>query len=340
MTDLENYTYWMRELEAIDGGFVPTIDEPAHQRRDDAELPLDGFWRISAAKTKPDAPVAIWTAEDGVTWCKIGRRKEFPSTGDEWQEFITGASWLKCRAVTEDQYRQALDSGMWFDNKPSRQLSIEEELGLPKPGENSQAPEHEALRDVIEAAVEKADALQVTTQEEADLAVALIDKLAKLFKYGDDKRAELKRPHDEAATQIQQTWLPVINPAEAARVSLRKRKDQFLVAEQARLNKIAADEEAARLAALPKTEPGAEPVYTAPVKAEKASAGGATGRASSVRMKWVGEITDQGALLAHLVANKDADLVALLQNRADAAARAFKSETPIPGVKGHHVPAI
>lgn len=346
--DIERYAYWMREMDAIGGGFVPTIDQP-RTTTEATDEPLDGYWRIMAAKTKPDAPVAIWTeGENGgaTTWVKIGRRNPFNINGDEAGDFGT-TGWTKLAAVSEEDYKAALETGVWpGDKKPSRQMSIEEQLGIPPlvditKSNEEQVPAYEILQEVVDGAIEKAKALPVTTKDEADIAMALVDRLAGLHTYTGEKAASAILPLQTALSDEKGHW-GFVSKADDARKALKRRVQDWLAEEQEKANRAAAAATAKKLAdAQQQAEHlGMNPaeVEVAPVTAEKVTAGAAHGRSvSGTGTKWVGEITDPAALAAHLIGTKDADMMATLQKKADAAARTFKSETPIPGVKGKQV---
>lgn len=349
MSDIERYAYWMREMDAIGGGFVPTIDQP-RTTTDATDEPLDGYWRIMAAKTKPDAPVAIWTeGENGSaqTWVKIGRRAPFDLGGDtrEAGDF-TATTWIKIAAVSEEDYKAALETGIWpGDNKPSRQISVEEQLGIPpltSDGNEGQAPPYEILADVMVSAIDKAEAFTVGTRLDADAAMALVDRLAGLHTYYNTKAAEALLPFEEALTTEVGHW-PYRKRADTARIALKKRVQDWLAEEQRKADaKAAAETEQRRTEAQRQAEAmGMNPaeVEVAEVHAEKVTAGAAHGRSvSGTGKKWVGVIEDVAALAAHLIGAGDADLMKVLQQKADAAARTFKSEKPLPGVKGKQVP--
>lgn len=349
--NIERYAYWMREMDAIGGGFVPTIDQP-RTTTEATDEPLDGYWRIMAAKTKPDAPVAIWTeGENGgaTTWVKIGRRNPFNINGDKREAGDFGTTgWTKLAAVSEEDYKAALETGVWpGDKKPSRQMSIEEQLGIPDlnvavEGDNGETvPAYEILEDVVQRAIDKSKELTIATKDEADIAMALVDRLAGLHTYTGTRAATAIQPLKDALNTEVGHW-GFVYKADDARKALKKRVQDWLAEEQAKANRAAEAATAKKLAdAQQQAEQlGMNPaeVEVAPVTAEKVTAGAAHGRSvSGTGTKWVGEITDPAALAAHLIGTKDADMMATLQKKADAAARTFKSETPIPGVKGKQV---
>jgi hypothetical protein len=232
-----SYLLWKSEQA------TPTPPDRRADRPTEPHL-LSGFWRIQAAKTKPDYPVAIWTEEgQSATIFQIGRKiMNTVEHAIEWDEFAAG-SWLDCVAVTKADWSQALETKFWGDGKPSTRMTDEERLGIDiKPGDNN-APIEEALADQIAAAVEKAKATpEPTTQAEADAATGVVAKLRKLWKLADEARVVEKRPHDEAAAAVQTKWLAIMDPAKDEGAALDARRKAFLKKEQQRLDDIAAEE--------------------------------------------------------------------------------------------------
>lgn len=345
-----NYDLWNAELKN-------PVPESDRLERSVDPLMMSGFWRIEAAKTKADYPVAIWTGEgQTATMFKIGLKlMNTEQNADKWQEFLD-QTWPLCHAVPTPAYHAAMASGFWADGKPARKMTEEEKLGIDtKPGDN-QAPVEETLAEQIAATVEKAEAMpEPKTQDEADAATGIVDKLRKLWKRADEERDREKRPHDEAAAAVQAKWKPIMEPAKIAGAALDERRKTYLRKEQARLDAIAAEEtrkrqeaakiEAQRIAdeenarrAAEAAEKGETPTdvvkaediampEVAPVEAARATAGTAFGRNSGLKKKNVGTITDKDALIAAL--KDDADFTAYLQSRVDAAVRA---KVTLPGV--------
>lgn len=346
-----NYDLWNAELKN-------PVPESDRLERSVDPLMMSGFWRIEAAKTKADYPVAIWTGEgQTATMFKIGLKlMNTEQNADKWQEFLD-QTWPLCHAVSTPAYHAAMASGFWADGKPARKMSDEEKLGIDvKPGDN-QAPVEEALADQIAALVEKADATpEPQTQEQANAATGILDKLRTLLKRAETERVAEKEPHLEAGRAVDAKWALVADPGKRAGVALDERRKSYLRKEQARLDALAAeetrkreeaaraerqrlaDEENARRAAeaaeqgdapaeLVKPEDIAVP-EVAPVEAQRATAGTEFGRASGLKKVKVAVIEDKAKLLAALA--DDDDMLAYLQSRAD---KAMKAKITLPGVK-------
>jgi len=352
-----NYRYWNKELDAIAAGFVPSIDAPSTLSRDTSDEPVDGYWRIMAARTKADAPVAIWHDGERVM-LKIGRRDPMDNEAPDFEAFFA-SSWPKCAAVLEADYHAALASGIWpGDGKQSRQMSEEERLdiipttpadqGGNMVDENGEPldPYHQTILAKATSLVEKANELgALNSMEKAEKAATIVTDTRSLRKIADGKRDEQKRPHDEAAARVQAKWKPILDSLDTVTKSLVNAIDTFQRAEAARIKREAdeaaeaerqrvaaetakrmeqqgaTEEEAA--AAAEEAAAAVETVHVAPVKVASAH-----GRAVSKAKRKVGVITDQAAFIDAIKAGED--FTTWLQNKADAIAR---SKTPVAGMK-------
>lgn len=226
------------------------------QERTTEPMLITGYYRLEAAKTKPDYPVMIWTEADeaknptGATIFQIGKMvRNTAEHADKWEEFIAG-SWLKCVAVSRLEYMAALERGRWpSDDKPSTALTENEKLGIADPtAGGNDAPADEAIADQIAALLEKVKAAEVKDQESADAASGLLDKMRGLIKLADAQHDVEKRPILEEANRVDAKWNNIRNPAKDAGVSLKARRDAWLKQEQDRLNAIAAEENKKRMA--------------------------------------------------------------------------------------------
>lgn len=256
------YTLWHKELRH------PTPEEHRLQRTT-TPSEMSGYWRIVGARTKPDYPVAIWTADGETdTIIQIGRMTPVRTNGrhddKHWQEFANG-SWLHCIAVTEDEYHRAMDDkgpGKWDDGKPARQLTADQKLGLDipttpaeqggnMPPEAAAEIEHEQIVEKIEALVEKANAIgKIDSIEKANEAAAIIEPLRGLGTRGEARRKSEKQPHLEAAAAVDAKWSAVRLASEAVKVLLDA-VDGFRRAEKRRLEQEEAErqrKERARIA--------------------------------------------------------------------------------------------
>lgn len=255
------YATWHAELK------TPTPEADRMNRPMDVAA-LAGFWRIEGARMKPDYPCAIWP-QDGdaglATFVKVGVGARDGESlfntitdGERVHEFI-GTTWLKCVAVEEGVYHQAMLTGRWPDGKPARQMSAEEKLDLvpdtPQAeggnnpvGEDGQPLDlfHEQVVTKIDAALAKAQALPfpITTMEDAQKGAEIIDTLTALGKQGEAKRKAAKQFWLDGAAAVDQKWSAVRSASEMI-AKLKGVIETFKRAETARLQKIA--DEAARV---------------------------------------------------------------------------------------------
>lgn len=340
-TDNNSYAVW----QAARRGIAP---DPQSDHN------ISGFWRIVAAKTKPDTPVAIWPIDENKQVAKIGRRSPVEEGSVDWHDFI-GWGWTKCVAVTKPEYDSAIETGEWRDGKPSRARTDEEKLGVATSGGDNAPPADELIEDQIKAAVETAQTItKVTNADEARRANELAERLQGLYRLGDAQRDKEKRPHDEAAKAVQARWLPIITPAETERKRLIAAAKEWIKAEEARVareveaerrkrqaaidaeNERIAQANAAKIAEAEK-EGGQpieaeelEPIAPAVAEVPKVQAASTFGRATGLRTVTRGKITDMAALAAALVAIKHPELVDLLQKLAN---RAAKANLPLAGME-------
>ena len=352
-----NYRYWNKELDAIAAGFVPSIDAPSTLSRDTSDEPVDGYWRIMAAKTKADAPVAIWHDGERVM-LKIGRRDPMDNEAPDFEAFFA-STWPKCAAVLEADYHAALASGIWpGDGKQSRQMSEEERLdiipttpadqGGNMVDENGKPidPYHQTILVKANSLVDKVNELgTLDTMDKAEKAAAIVTDTRSLSKIAETKRVAEKEPHKLAGEAVDAKWNPIVKALDAATKALVDAIDKFQKAEAKRLRDIAeaeaeterqrvAAETAKRMEAQGATEEEAaeaaqeaaaavETVVAAPVKVASAH-----GRAVTKAKRKVGVITDQAAFIEVIKGGED--FTKWLQDKADAIAR---SKTPVAGMK-------
>lgn len=242
-----SYDLWLAELK------TPTPETDRLGRPHEATL-LSGFWRIEAAKTKPDHPVAIWTDEAGKTFFQIGRKlRNTTDHEDEWDDFA-GSTWFHCAAAVESAYHQAVLTGFWPDNKPARQMDAETKLDIipdtpvDQGGNSTESGPSYAMQidNKMQAEIEKHKALgKVDTAEKATKAAAVLEAIRSLGKLGNARREADRAPHLAAAQAVQNVWLPILTPGSELVPVILKEIDDYAKAERARLQAIA--DEAARV---------------------------------------------------------------------------------------------
>lgn len=225
----------------------PTPAADRHNRST-KRLEMTGYWRMEAAKTKPDYPVAIWTDEaraDDATIFQIGRKVLNTAANEsEWDNFVQGG-WLDCVAVEKADWDRAMETGFWPDGKPARQMSAEERLGIDVTSGHNQAPVEETLAEQIASMTAAAKTLKdkgVKTKEDADAATVLLERLRLLLKKAEDERVREKEPHLEAGRAVDAKWQTIRTPGIDAGKSLADARDLWLREEQRKLDEIARQE--------------------------------------------------------------------------------------------------
>lgn len=207
----------------------------------------------------------------------------------------------------------------------------------------------EMFADEIDSLKARIAAFPPITEANAGDARDLIGLARKLAKDIDAKRDEEKRPHLEAGRQIDATFKPLKEAAEAAPAPLSKalmdhiNEQKRLAAEAAEKARRMAEEEARRAAELADDpilgEDVADAAKLAQQKSEVAAASvktaatvkGSEGfRAAGVRVSYKAKVTDYAALVLHY--GHHPDVQAAAEKLANAAIRAAKGSITIPGV--------
>lgn len=311
-----------------------------------------GFWRIQAAKTKEDYPVAIYPNAEGRILVKVGRQAPCVEGSTDYWEFF-GGSWTKVKAVARADYDHALQQGFWLDDgKAARKQTVEEAAGV-KPGAND-PPVEELIEDQIKNLAESIKA--AADPDDEDQAITLsskLDRLAKLMAIAEAKRVEEKAPHLEAERAVEAKWRTIREPGVQAEVVGKAKRSRYLTKKQAKLDEEArietarlkkvtdAENERRRILnenAVAEAEAVGQATETielhqeieAPVVApERARVSSTFGRATSNRKVRTAVIEDIKVLTEYFIHSGDATFREYLQGRAQAAVR---SKITLPGV--------
>lgn len=214
---------------------------------------------------------------------------------------------------------------------------------------HNQPPPFEAMgmhiEDLFQLVSDTLAGVDAVQNDDQDAALdGLLDDFRKAKKAADEHRATEKRPHDDAAKQVQAKWKPLLDRCDMAASEIKAKLTPYRAA------KIAAREEAARIAreeAEAKQKAAQEALrqsddLEARFAAEEqlkaaskltAAANRADRAATGLRTYWTAEITDRRAALNHYVkANPDA-FIALIQDLADKDARNEATRRDIPGIQ-------
>lgn len=311
MTD--HYDFWRRAIAGEKVGDTLAVHES------EANC---GFYRARSGSGTPFRPVAIWMDGENMV-ATAGNPPEFADPIEIWS--------YACRnAVTEQQYRDYFTNGRWHDEDEAVTASLAHSL------KNSSDDPAEILKDQIESALAGVKThAEIKDDAQAALAQGVRSRLLELGGDADKLRVKEKAPHLEAGKAVDKKFQPLVQSAQtgadAIRAALKAHENRKLVAEQAEKRRV---EEAARLAAAeavknaPKGAPAPAPqpaLPPAPAPVAAATIKGGHGRAASVMMVKVAEITDQDALYKHF--REDGEIIARLAKLADKNAKAG-IETP------------
>jgi len=208
----------------------------------------------------------------------------------------------------------------------------------------------ELFADEIDSLKARIETFGPITEANAGDARDLIGLAKKLAKDIDAKRDEEKRPHLEAGRQIDATFKPLVDAANAAPAPLSNallayvNEQKRLAAEAAEKARRMAEEEARRAAELA-DDPilGEDIVGAAKLAQQKANVAAASVktvatvkgsegfRAAGVRTTYRAKVIDYAALVLHY--GHHPDVQAAAEKLANAAIRAAKGSIMIPGVE-------
>jgi hypothetical protein len=268
VTAVEGHRLWRAELKS------PTSEERRLDRPTDPLL-MQGRWRIIGPRTGIDTPVAIWAEEGKDAIFQKGRKTPIVTTDDgvptgktespvqTWQRFVD-KDWLKCIAVSVDDYTMALTTGKWPDGKIAREFTDAEKLDIipDKPaaegGNNPVGEDGESVDLFHQQIVEKASKAMLDLKavkfplpslEVAEKLAGIIETMRGLGKQGEPRRKEEKQPHLDAAAAVDGKWAFLRDLSAAVQNGVTA-IDAFKRAEEARLRReaeIAAAAERERL---------------------------------------------------------------------------------------------
>jgi hypothetical protein len=303
----ELMTEWQHWKDNLAGKSVPLHESTPHAgfyRSDKRGFRLKLYEDDPGIYVPPFTPIAYWPNDDGKLNCRIGDNDVSTEQGHHLWVSICN------HPVAEESYRgKAERNEPW----PDEHELVDMGHNLP-PKENS----FEELRDSIEPLAQEAkrrlDGPPVSDQDEADRIANLADRLAELHKLADDVRKEEKRPHDEAAKQVQLKWTPILLLAETYKNLKYKLLTPWLKAQEQAQK---AEAEAAAAAGDP----------LAPQDTRRPRVG-TRGRAMVLKSLKRAEITNYDECLAFF--KESPDVKATVQDLANRAVRAGIS---VPGAK-------
>lgn len=326
---------WLWWQNALKGEFGPIHSEPEQ-----------GYFRVRS-KGEPWEPVAIWYDENS-GWLAYRNGREVRA-----EEIWT---WACRNPITHGAYEKAMAGG-GFDDEPRPAPGI---------GDNSaEADPFDAVKIELAGEAEMAAeflATEITTQDQADKAGIWAKRLTDLAKRADNHRVVEKEPHLVAGREVDDKWRDPIAEAKDWATKLKRHVEPFLIAqkraEEERQRKAREEADAARRAAAEAARKAQESQQSAEdqeetareakrlaAQAKQAEAdaearrvnAGRTGARVSVRTEKVGQVVDYAKAAAALVAMNHKDLIAVIDQLAQ---RAAKAGMPFDGMEIREVERV
>lgn len=299
---IDQYDFWRRRL----AGETISIH--------DGE-PQAGFYRVRTRDKTGWRTVAYWF-KDGALRCRIdGADIEEQRAMEMW-------TYASKNPIAHEVFKSVSEGGAWPDLHEGVTADLINSAGAAD--ENTFEGLQDRISDLARDAEKLIAAGGAKSQDEADRASNLANRLAELHKQADAARAAEKKPFDEGAKTIQGKWLPLLSIADAYKRLKAAVVTPFLV-EQERKRRAA--EDAARKYAMEAAKAG-QPIPEPPPAAVASVKAGSGGRRSvALRTVKVIAIADRAAVLAFFADNQMVSDV--LQTLAEKATRAGVT---VPGV--------
>jgi hypothetical protein len=196
---MSDWSWWQN---ALDGKFGPVHEGD----------PQQGYYKVREGRGGPFVPVAIWRESEGAWLCKRGKKSA--SAEDIW----TSA----CKhPITYDVYTAVMGGADWPGTPPAAEIGH----NLPEDPAERFKLELEAEKDVVDRIL----AAPVEDDEAASKCGLLSKRLGELAATIDGTRVELKRPHDNAAKQVQEVFAPLVNRADMMKRQLLAHMQSFML---------------------------------------------------------------------------------------------------------------
>jgi hypothetical protein len=304
-----NYDWWNRALagEKVGGPTLPVHDSDAQP----------GFWRRRASRGGPFLPVAIWEQDGNLVALSDGHEAD---AGEIWS-FV-------CRyPVSEEAYRQRVETGRWPDEDKSVVASMDAAPASQEIGANNPpTDEAEILKGQIEAAsAGVSEYSDIRSDESAAKAQGLRSRLLELSGQADKAREAKKRPFFEAGKAIDLVYQPLVKSAKTAADAVRDAIGQhetrkLRAAEEARKAaeeaRIKADREGIK-AGKPVPTPAPPPPPPVGALASATTIRGAYGRAATKKLIKKAKVVDYDKAIMALKSHPEIkELVTKLAQRA------------------------
>ena len=186
----------------------------------------------------------------------------------------------------------------------------------------------------------------VTTDDQETALDGLLDDFRKARKDADTERAKEKKPHDDAAKEVQARWKPLLDRCDMAADEIKRLLTPYRTAKQKAKDEAARkvrEEAEAKLKAAQdalRQSEDLEARFNAEAELKQASklqavANKIDREATGLRTVWEAEITDRRAALNHYLREQPEMFVILIQQLADKDSRNAATRRTIPGITFH-----
>jgi len=186
----------------------------------------------------------------------------------------------------------------------------------------------------------------VTTDDQETALDGLLDDFRKARKDADTERAKEKKPHDDAAKEVQARWKPLLDRCDMAADEIKRLLTPYRTAKQKAKDEAARkvrEEAEAKLKAAQdalRQSDDLEARFNAEAELKQASklqavANKIDREATGLRTVWEAEITDRRAALNHYLREQPEMFVNLIQQLADKDSRNAATRRTIPGITFH-----
>jgi hypothetical protein len=308
--------------------------------------PEYGFFRVRERKDGPLVPIAFWF-KDGALRCRLnGSNVEEGKALELWP-------FASAQPISHETYKAVIEGENWpdIDAAVAQQLASTSD-GQPRPNANPDDPAESLAAEIDNALAAVASYAKIEDDTKLAASQTARARLNELARKADSHRKELLAPVLRQQRDINATWQPIVQKAEAGakqinaaqtawvneKLRRQRAEEDRIRREQQEAERKAAEaqakhEEEVRKArkvnipdpAPPKIDPAPPTVPT--VSAPPAPIKGAYGRAATVRTKQTAIIEDQDAVYAAFKGRDEvrALLLKLAQQAVDA---------------GHDVPGI
>jgi|GEM_PF-1968812 len=300
---VDQYDFWRRRLK---GEVIPIHDGECQA----------GFYRVRSRDKTTWRTVAYWF-KDGALRCRLD------GVDIDEQRAMELWTYASKNPITHEVFKIVSAGGAWPD--------LHEGVTADRLNSQGAADEDsfEGLQDRIADLARDAEKLIATggakSQDEADRASDLANRLGELWKKADTARAAEKKPHDDAGKAVQAKWLPVITAADIYKRIKAAVITPFLVAED---NKRREAEAEARKAAEEAAKSGQPAPVPPPAAVAPVKAGSGGRRSVALRTVKDVEIADRAAVLAYF-----ADGQGMTEYLQTCAEKAVRAGVTVPGTK-------